>query len=119
MLPPSAFCDAKGNSMKPEYITLSLGIGALLLAASHAFGQTPATCGPRERVVERLASVYGESRRAIGLSARNRVLEVFASEASGTWTVTITLPDGVTCLVASGEAFEAFEPVGASSDPTL
>ncbi|MEL6644470.1 MAG: hypothetical protein AAFQ79_11075 [Pseudomonadota bacterium] len=97
--------------MKPEMITLSFGIGALLLAASHAFGQTPANCAPRDHVVSRLASEYGESRRSIGLAANNRVMEVFAAEDTGTWTITVTLPDGITCLVASGQAFEAFDPV--------
>jgi hypothetical protein len=31
---------------------------------------------------------------------------VFASEASGTWTITVTLPDGRTCLIASGRDWE-------------
>lgn len=95
--------------MKSEYVTLSFGVGALLLAATHAFGQTSPNCGPRDRVLERLGSVYGESRRSIGLAANNRVLEVFASEDTGTWTVTVTLPDGMTCLVASGSAYEAMD----------
>ncbi|MEL6798787.1 MAG: hypothetical protein AAFR34_00810 [Pseudomonadota bacterium] len=95
--------------MKSEFITLSFGVGALLLAATHAFGQTNPNCGPRDRVIERLASVYGESRRSIGLAANNRVLEVYASDETGTWTVTVTLPDGMTCLVASGNAYEGFE----------
>lgn len=34
------------------------------------------------------------------------VVEVFASLETGTWTITITRPDGLTCLAASGEGFE-------------
>ena len=36
---------------------------------------------------------------------------VYASDDTGTWTVTVTLPDGMTCLVASGNAYEGFENV--------
>ena len=34
------------------------------------------------------------------------MLEVFASAETGTWTITLTMPGGPTCLVASGEAWE-------------
>ena len=43
----------------------------------------------------------------IGLGANNQVVEVFASLETGTWTITVTLPDGTTCLVASGQAYES------------
>jgi hypothetical protein len=90
--------------------TLNAGLIALTAAAvllalpGHAQG---ADCGPRTSVIERLASQFGETRRGIGLAMRGgRVVEVFASEASGTWTITVTLPDGRTCLIASGRDWE-------------
>ena len=43
----------------------------------------------------------------MGLAARGSVVEVFASDETGTWTITVTNPAGVTCLVASGQSFEA------------
>ena len=58
-------------------------------------------------MVDRLADRYGESRQSIGLGANNAVVEVFASSETGTWTITVTTPQGLTCLVASGQAFEA------------
>lgn len=60
-------------------------------------------------MLERLAARYGESRRAIGLAAEARVVEVFASLETGTWTILVTLPNGLSCLVASGEAYEEIE----------
>ncbi len=42
----------------------------------------------------------------MGLGANNSVIEVFASDESGSWTITVTTPNGVTCLVASGQAYE-------------
>jgi len=81
---------------------------ALAVAALPAVAQTR-NCAERQHVVERLAGTYGESRQSIGLAANNQVMEVFANLESGSWTVTVTLPSGVTCLVASGMAFEELE----------
>ena len=93
--------------MKQKFLALSLGVGAMILAAQHAFAQQNNNCADRERVVERLASAYGESRQSIGLAPKNSVVEVFASLETGTWTITVTTPAGVTCLVASGQSFES------------
>lgn len=92
--------------MTRQFLTLSFGVGAMLLATSHAFAQSNRNCGDRELVVDRLNSKYGESRQAIGLGTNNQVVEVFASLETGTWTITVTTPAGVTCLVASGQSFE-------------
>jgi hypothetical protein len=96
--------------MSSQFLTLSFGIGAMILATGHAFGQTSGpsgrNCGERDFVLERLADRYGESRQSIGLGADNQVVEVFASLETGTWTITVTSPAGTTCLVASGQSFE-------------
>lgn len=78
----------------------------MLMATQHAFAQTSPNCADRERVVERLATTYGESRQSIGLAPNNSVVEVFASLETGTWTITVTNPAGLTCLVASGQSYE-------------
>ncbi|MEM7644169.1 MAG: hypothetical protein AAF366_16840 [Pseudomonadota bacterium] len=75
----------------------------LMALPARAAGQN---CGPRSDVVERLSTRFGETRRGIGLGTGNRILEVFASDDSGTWTVTVTLPDGRMCMIASGQAWE-------------
>ena len=93
--------------MKRQILALSLGVGAMILASQHAFAQQNRNCGARDVVVERLASTYGESRQSIGLAPNNSVVEVFASLETGTWTITVTMPSGMTCLVASGQSFEA------------
>ena len=65
-----------------------------------------ASCADRQTVIERLADRFGERVQSMGLGANNGIVEVFASDETGTWTITITMPDGMTCLVASGQAFE-------------
>ncbi|MEY8839229.1 hypothetical protein AB9K41_09400 [Cribrihabitans sp. XS_ASV171] len=90
--------------MMTRIFGLTMGLGVMVLAASqlHARGN----CAPRDVVIARLADRYGEARRGIGLVQQGSVMEVFASEETGTWTITVTMPDGTTCLVASGQAYE-------------
>ena len=76
--------------------------------ASTAMAQTQ-NCAKRDSVLERLAERYGESRQSIGMAPQGRVVEVFASLETGTWTITVTMPNGVTCLVASGQSYEALD----------
>jgi hypothetical protein len=83
---------------------------ALLTFCETAHGQTRPNCAPRDMVVVRLAERYGETRHAMGLGANNTVFELFASEETGTWTITTTTVNGLACLVASGEGFESIPP---------
>ena len=88
--------------------TMTYAATILALLATPALAQR---CAPREMVVDRLANKYGETRQSIGLGANNAVVEVFASDASGSWTIVVTSPNGLTCLVASGQAFESLAEV--------
>lgn len=88
----------------PTALCLSLGI----LAAVPAAAQTPggpagAMCGARDAVIARLQTKYGETRQGYGLQRGASVVEVFASDATGSWTILLTTPNGVSCLVAAGE----------------
>lgn len=91
--------------MKKQLFALSFGFAVLIAATNISRAQT--ACAEHAAVVARLAETYGETRRSIGLASNNTVLEVFASEESGTWTITVTAPGGPTCLVASGIAYQA------------
>ncbi|MFP7569866.1 hypothetical protein [Marivita sp. S2033] len=88
--------------MTPKLAVLAT---ALLLAIPHE-SNAQETCAPRAQVLERLADIYSETRQSIGLGQNNTLLEVFASMDTGSWTITVTSPSGVTCLIASGLAFE-------------
>ncbi len=91
--------------MKNYFFALSLGLGGVLLATEGAHAQQP-SCAERTAVVDRLQQQYGETRQSIGLGQNNAVVEMFASSATGTWTILVTLPSGMSCLVASGESWE-------------
>jgi hypothetical protein len=100
-----------------DILAASLGFGALLAAAGPAASQSSGNCAMRQHVIERLAAAYGETRQSIGLGANNQVVEVFASAETGTWTITVTTPNGLTCLVASGQAYEDVAKEAVAGDP--
>jgi hypothetical protein len=89
--------------MRQTLLTLLLGLAGLALTSAPAAATS--TCAVRSTIVGQLADRYSETRRGIGMTGNNAVVEVFASDA-GTWTVTVTLPSGMTCLVASGSNWE-------------
>jgi len=93
--------------MKNYFFALSLGLGGVLWATQNASAQQQrASCAQYQVVVERLQNRFGEVRQSIGLGRNNSVVEMFASASTGTWTIVVTAPTGVACLVASGESWE-------------
>ncbi|MGH1464073.1 MAG: hypothetical protein ACRBBQ_01815 [Cognatishimia sp.] len=90
-----------------------------LIAAGLLFGMAAtappalaANCGLRETVVDRLQSKYSEALTASGLQGSNTVqtmVEVWASEKTGTFTVILTNPQGISCVVAVGTDFFQYE----------
>ncbi|APX21934.1 MULTISPECIES: hypothetical protein [Salipiger] len=86
-------------------MTATFAATTLLLAADGAQARDPA-CAPRAQVVAKLAERYGETRQSIGLNGADTLVEVFASDETGTWTITATTVAGLTCLIASGQAFD-------------
>jgi hypothetical protein len=103
--------------MTQPLFALSLGFGGVILATQIAFSAPQ--CDSRERVTQLLADRYGETRRALGLAGEAAVMELFASDATGTWTITVTLPDGQMCLMASGSDFQALEEELPASGPRI
>lgn len=91
--------------MTPTLFALSLGFAGLILATQAGFAAPQ--CGPRATVLEQLSTKFGETRQGIGLAANTQIMEIFANTETGSWTITVTLPDGMTCLAASGQNFDS------------
>jgi len=99
--------------MRPLLFMLFSGFAALLAAALPAAAEGPA-CGTRAEIVQQLENRYAESRHGMGIASNDSVLEIFASDASGTFSVLVTLPSGQTCLIASGNDYQSLaEPLPA------
>ena len=73
-------------------------------------------CAKRDKLVAELAKSHGETRQSAGLQRNNGVIETFANTETGSWTIIVSLPTGVSCLVAAGEAFQKDAKQAALSD---
>jgi hypothetical protein len=65
-------------------------------------------CAPREEALRVLVETYGEARQSGGLAMNGGLVETWGNPASGTWTITATRPDGQTCIIVAGVAFQTF-----------
>ena len=66
-----------------------------------------------------LSNKYSESRVAFGVTANGGLVEVLKSgpqAKTDTWTIIITTPKGVSCLVAAGEGWRDMEQVAADPE---
>lgn len=79
----------------------SLIATAMLLVPVAAPAQG-SSCGPRDEVVATLLDRYGENFSGGGLQGERAVYEVWTSDEVGTWTILLTRPDGISCIMASG-----------------
>lgn len=57
-----------------------------------------------------LEQSFAEHPIAMGLTDKGAVIEVLASK-NGSWTFLLTLPSGLTCVMASGRSWETFAAV--------
>ncbi|MFZ5677418.1 MAG: hypothetical protein ACOZAM_31025 [Pseudomonadota bacterium] len=78
-----------------------LAVGMLTISGADAQSQ----CAPRTEVVKVLAAKYQESQRALGLINEKAMMEIYVSP-KGTWTMVVTNEQGVSCVLADGEAWD-------------
>ena len=86
----------------------SVVIAASLLLSTMLVSQPAAAqeaCGDRADILEKLEKFHSERPQALGLSADGKVLEVLVSP-TGSWTMLVSYPGRLTCLVATGEGWE-------------
>ena len=76
------------------------------LVATSATAQNTRPCFQREALIETLAAKYGEARQVVALDGQGRLIEIFANVKTGSWTLTVSLPSGLTCMMRSGLSFE-------------
>jgi len=80
-------------------------IAALLSLTLAGSALAEAQCASHEEVANILLKEYGETVSFMGIAQDGNLMEMYTSE-KGTWTLTVTLPSGLTCLVAGGEQFQ-------------
>ena len=91
--------------------TTALAAGLLLSSTAQAqVAPQGAVCGERGKFLTHSGKHHKESPDAMGVTASGRVIEVLTS-SGGSWTIIMTHPNGVTCMVAAGQAWEDVQQV--------
>lgn len=84
---------------------------AFLLLTGPAFAQT---CAPRPDMVAKLEADYGEQLRFGGVQKTRGtlvVLEVWVSPKTGSYTLLLSHPNGLSCMISAGTDFFEAIPV--------
>lgn len=72
-----------------------------------------AQCGKADQVIAFLGKKYAEKVVGMGLVGTKGFMQLFVADA-GTWTVLLTTPEGISCIIAAGDSYDAmdgFKPV--------
>lgn len=93
----------KGHPMK----ALAL---AALVAALPAAAVAQQACFPRDEMLSRLATQYGETQVFAGIAGTGELVAVFLSAETRTWSAVVIRTDGMACMVAAGQNGEASLP---------
>lgn len=91
-----------------------LAFAGFLAVSVQATAET-ASCAAREDVLTMLSQKYAEAPVAVGRADNGGLIEVLSSLDGETWTIIITMPSGVTCMVAAGEDWEQLPLITAES----
>ncbi|EEX09641.1 putative lipoprotein [Ruegeria lacuscaerulensis ITI-1157] len=65
-------------------------------------------CVLRPDITDRLTDMFGEHQRGVGLATQNGnpiIIELWVAEETGSFTILITHPSGMSCMVAAGENY--------------
>ncbi len=90
-----------GKHLATVLSALIIGAGALPATA-----QAQMVCGERGSVVSGLEKNFSEAPVSMGLSSNGSIVEIFASP-DNTWTIVMTKPDGMSCVLMAGEDWES------------
>ena len=77
---------------------------ALLSLAGAA--QAQAVCTTHNEITQHLENKFGESPIAVALANNGALVELFSTGDGATWTMVLTTPMGVSCVLVSGEALD-------------
>ena len=97
--------------LKRAAASITLGFSLIASPVGSAGTPTKSSCESREAVLNFLSSKYAEARIAMGVSKDGSVVEILTSGPGSTFTIIVTMPNGLTCMVAAGDNWENLAPL--------
>ncbi len=85
-----------------------LVLAILLFAGSPSIAAAQAVCVGRAAMLDGLAAEYGEQLTEVKMVENYGLVEVLRSPSKGTWTIILTKPSGISCMLAAGEDLGPF-----------
>lgn len=79
----------------------------LAQGASAEAVERPAACFKRSDLIVYLADQFKETPSVVAVTDAGMLLEVFSSKQGATWTMAVTTPAGLTCLMATGQDWQS------------
>ena len=108
MKPLESFLERPGRALVRLIAVIAIAnlllMGAVLISRP-ASAQSAAAGLPRPALVELLDDGYAEVPVAFGLAENGGLIEVFASADGATWTMVLSMPNGLSYVVTTGEAW--------------
>jgi len=105
--------DAASNFMAIVMIVILAMVLVFIILAStlkEANAQSPSLCLDRDSIITMLETRYQEARVSSGIvNTGGMLIEVFTSEDGSTWTIISTTPNGYTCILTAGEAWQGYD----------
>ena len=77
-------------------------------ASAQSVQQGIVPCAERGEIIQELSTKFSEAPVSMGLTNNGAVLEMFVSK-DRTFTVVVTHPTGISCLIASGGNWESLK----------
>ena len=84
----------------------SIMAAVILLAALPAQVQGQVPCLEKQQMRSVLGQRHGETAVVRGIAAQTMVFELFINPKTRTWTVILTSPNDISCLVGQGTGIE-------------
>lgn len=105
--PPMGFAPVKKTAVAG--LTVAALAAATVAATLASTGQAAAQnlCMPRDKIIEVLNTRYAEEPISRGLASGGQMVEVFSSADGSTWTLLLTAPDGISCMMAEGQGWSS------------
>ncbi len=85
-----------------------LVLAILLFAGSPSIAAAQSVCVDRAAMLDGLAAEYGEQLTAVKMIDNYGLVEVLRSPSKGTWTIILTKPSGISCMLAAGQGLGPF-----------
>ncbi len=85
-----------------------LVLAILLFAGSPSIAAAQTVCVDRAAMLDVLATEYGEQLTEVKMVENYGLVEVLRSPSKGSWTIILSKPSGISCMLAAGEGLGPF-----------